>query len=470
MTGAAAASQDQLESEYGTVVDMVDAGADPNGNESVTSVIQDNIGDDTLLKFPDGEYYMDDQVRLTGFNKVGVIGDGATLVPADFHSFGSSRARLFRLGTSDSPGGTVHFGGFHVDQTASNTGIRVISAEVTDELYVKDVFIDGVHDSGTWGPGKFNIVDSNGVGVVDNFRASDGAEHVDDTPNDGRWRGATGIILNENHQGEITFTNCVLGGFPDNGLYASSQNGEIHVENGWFENSGTASVRLSSERGSIHNVFAVVDENPDQLAGQHGIRLDHGSQIDISNVTIETPSQNGEALRIMEGVDSTSITNTRIAAEGQSAAVRIDENAGEVDVENSEVEINDGSYAFRILGDDAGAVTLQDVSITGEGGGSPIQEAIFVERNNCEFRGLSVQQTGGDGRRGIEFRGQGYVIADSDFETTNYPITIHNASDVRVENTHARATDGSGSILIRPNSNDVSLSNNDFPDGVDDRR
>jgi hypothetical protein len=468
MTGAAAASQ--LESDYGTVVDMVEAGADPNGNESVTPVIRDNIGDDTLLKFPDGEYYMDDQVRLTGFNNVGIIGDGATLVPADFHTFGSSRARLFRLGTSDSPGGSVLFGGFHVDQTASNTGIRTISAEVTDDLYVKDVFVHGTHDSGTWGPAKFNIVDSNGTGVVDSFRAFDGAEHVDDTPNDGRWRGATGIILNENHQGEITFKDCVLGGFPDNGLYASGQNGEVNVEGGWFENSGTASIRLSGARGSIHNAFAVVDENPDDLAGQHGIRLDHGNQIDISNVTVETPSQNGEAVRIMEGVDSTSITNTRIAAEGQSAAVRIDENAGEVDVENTEVEINDGSYAFRILGDNPGAVTLQNVTVVGDGGGSPVQEAIFATRNNCEFRSILVQQTGGDGRRGIELRGQDYVIANSEFETTNYPITVHNASDVRIENTSAQATDGSGSLRIHPDSSDVSLSNNDFPDGVDDRR
>ncbi|MDG5819041.1 right-handed parallel beta-helix repeat-containing protein [Natronococcus sp. A-GB7] len=458
------------ESDYSNVVDMVEAGADPNGNESITSVVQQNIAEDTLLKFPEGEYYMDDQVRFTGFNNVGIVGDGATLVPADYHTFGSSRARLFRLGTNNNPGGSVWFEGFEVDQTASDTGIRVISAEVTDELVVRDVFVHGVHDSGTWGPALFNITDPDGSGIIDCFHAFDGAVHVDETPNSGRWRGATGIVLNGEHQGDITFKDCILGGFPGTGLYASGNNGRISVEGGWYENSATASIRLSGNEGSIENTIIAVDENNVQANGQHAIRLDQGNQFTVSNVTVDVPQQNGEAIRIMGGAESTTIANTRVVAEGQSAAIRVDDGAGEVDFVNSEVEINGSSYAFRILGDSPGAVSLEDVSVVGDAGGSPIQPAIFCERNNCQFEGLSVEQLGEGRRRGIELRGSDYLIADSEFETSRIPITVHNGSDVTIENTTAEAADGSSSVRIHNRSGSVSMENNEFPGGVDDRR
>ncbi|WP_233710769.1 hypothetical protein [Natronococcus pandeyae] len=450
---------------------MVDAGADPEGNESVSSVVQEHIGDDTLLKFPEGEYYMDSQVRLTNFENVGIVGDNATLVPANYDEFDGPQYRLFRLGTSNRPGRDLQFGGFTVDQTASNTGIRVISAEVEDGLSVRNVYIHGVHDSGTWGPGLFNITDPDGSGHVYCFRAFDGGIHIDETPNDGRWRGATGIILNENHRGQLTFESCVLGGFPDNGLYASGSNGEIDVEGGWYENSGTASIRLSGARGSIKEAIAVVDENPEWVNGQHAIRLDRGDRYEIENVTVDAPNPNGEAVRIMRNVDATEITNTRISVgEGNSSAVRIDSGTGAVDVENSEVEIDGDAYAFRILGEDDGTVELRDVDITGDADGSPIRHAIYCERNGCRFHGISVDQPGGNNRAALELFGDDYVIADSEFETTHVPITVNGSDNVRVENNYSRSYEGRHSFQITDDSGSVSFENNDFPGGVRDFR
>lgn len=457
------------EDDYSNVVDMVEAGADPNGNESITSVVQQNIADDTLLRFPEGEYYMDSQVRFTGFDNVGIVGDGATLVPASYGSFDGPQYRLFRLGTSGSPGGSLWFEGFDVDQTAANTGIRVISAEVSDELVVRNVFVHGVHDSGTWGPALFNITDSDGVGLVDCFQAFDGGEHVDETPNGGRWRGATGIILNGNHRGHITFKECVLGGFPDNGLYASGGNGRIDIEGGWYENSATASVRLSGNEGSISETILAVDDNPTGAEGQHAVRLDQGN-FTLSNVTVDTPNPNGESMRIMDGVDSVTVENTLVKSGGQATAVRIDDGAGDVTFENSEVDIDGGGFAFRVLGGNAGEVTLEDVTVVGDASGSPVQPAIFCERSNCRFDGLSVEQLGGSRRRGLELRGSDYEITDSEFETSHIPIIVHNASDVDIRNTYARAADGSTSVHIRSGSSDVSLQGNDLPQGVDDRR
>ncbi|WP_306060081.1 hypothetical protein [Natronococcus wangiae] len=452
---------------------MVDAGADPEGNESASPVIQDEIDDDTLLKFPEGEYYMDEQVRFTSFENVGIVSeDGAevTLVPANYHEF-DGPPRLFRLGTSENPGRDLHFEGFYVDQTAEDTGIRVINAEVEDGLYVGSVFIHGEHDSGTWGPGLFNVVDSNGEGVVECFRAFDGGVFSDETPNSGTVRrGSSGIHVNGNHRGTLTFKSCVLGGFAGTGLYASS-NGRVDVEGGWYENSVTGSLRMGVSEGRIEDAVAVVDDPiEDREVLQHPIRLDHGDRIEVENVTINTPDPNGNALRVMEGVDEATISDTKIAVGGDSTAVRIDEGAGSTTFENVELEMNGDAYAFRILGDDAGAVALRNVDVTGDASGSPVPPAIFCTRNDCDFESLSVDQPGDEGRRGIELRGENYVVADSEFDTTGVPITVHNADDVRIENTYAQAYEDSYSLRIFDDSGTVNLENNEFPDGVDDRR
>ena len=59
--GTAAGSD--IEDNYRTVIDVVEAGADNEGNESITPTLREHRGNDTLLKFPEGRYYMDSQFR-----------------------------------------------------------------------------------------------------------------------------------------------------------------------------------------------------------------------------------------------------------------------------------------------------------------------------------------------------------------------------------------------------------------------
>ncbi|SEV94876.1 hypothetical protein [Natrinema salifodinae] len=469
-TGVAAA--DDPEAQYDTVVDVVEAGADPEGNESITPVLREHAGDDTLFEFPDGRYYMDEQFRLTGFENVGFVGEDATLVPANYHEFDGPQYRLFRLGTSDNPGRNLRFEGFDVDQAAPDTGIRVISAQVEDGLVVKRVTVRGVHDSGTWGPGLFNITDSDGRGVVDCFRAADGGRHVDETPNEGNmWRGPTGITIDQNHRGTLVFSNCALGGFPDNGLYASGENGRVSVDGGRFWNSGTASIRLSGTSGEIRDAVVVVDENPHDSAGQHPIRLDHGDRFDVEGVTIDVPQPNGDAIRIMNGVDATTISNAEISVgDRPNNGIKIDAGAGQTFVKDVDIEIDGSANAVQILGSDAGEVALQDVRITGDAPGTTMRHAIYCERDGCRFDGLSIEQQGSNERRGLELRGEDYRVADSEFETTHTPLVVNGADDVRIEGCVARSEEDGYSLHIIDDSGAVSLTNNEFPDGVRDDR
>ncbi|WP_137290077.1 hypothetical protein [Natronorubrum halophilum] len=472
LSAAGAVAADEGSGQYETVIDVVEAGADPEGNESITPVLQANVDDNTLLKFPPGRYYMDEQLRFTGFENVGFVGEDATLVPANYYDFDGPQYRLFRLGTSDNPGRDLRFENFDIDQTAAHTGIRVINAEVEDGLVVRNVTVRGVHDSGTWGPALFNVLDADGQGLVTCFRASDGAAHIDETPNEGSmWRGATGIVVNPNHRGSLVFRNCSLGGFPDNGLYVSSEAGRVDVERGWYQNSGTASIRLNGASGTITDAVAVVNDDPHDSNGQHAIRIDGGDQIEIDGVTVAAPAPNGDAIRIMNDVESASITDSQISVGNRpNNGIKIDSAAGPTSIENVDIEIDGSANAVRILGEEAGAVDLEDVRITGDAAGTRLRHAIYCERNGCRFTGLSVDQSGPDKRRGLELRGEDYQVSDSEFETTHTPIVVNGADDVRIEDCYGRSTGDGYSLRIINDSGSVSLADNEFPDGVRDDR
>ncbi|ELY61759.1 hypothetical protein [Natronolimnohabitans innermongolicus] len=467
--GLAAGSE--LGDEYGTVVDVVEAGADNEGGEPVTPVLREHVADDTLLKFPEGRYYMDEQLRATDFENLGFVGENATLVPATYHKFDGPQYRLFRLGTADAPGRDLRFENFDVDQTADETGIRVVSAQVSDGLSVRNVTIHGTHDSGTWGPGLFNVTDPDGEGIVDCFYAIDGAVHVDETPNaDQMWRGATGITVDQHHRGTLVFHNCRLGGFPDNGLYASSETGRVGVDGGRYQNSGTASIRLDGSRAEIRNADVIVDADPHGSDGQHAIRLD-GGRAELAGVTVDAPAPNGDAIRVMNDVESATIAETELAVgDAPSNAIRVSPGAGRTTVRDVDVEIAGSANAIRLLGDDAHGADLERVRITGDAPGTRNRHAIYCERHDCRFVDLSVDQPGADNRRGLDLRGADYLVADSEFETTHTPIVVDGATDVTIENTAARSLEDGYSVRIVDGSGTVSLSENEFPNGVRDDR
>jgi len=107
----------------------------------------------------------------------------------------------------------------------------------------------------------------------------------------------------------------------------------------------------------------------------------------------------------MNGVDTTSIVNSEISvADGLNNGIRIDPEAGATAIQDVDIEIDGSANAVQIHGQDAGAVDLQDVRITGDADGSTMRHAILCTRNGCRFDELSVEQHGPNKRRGIELR------------------------------------------------------------------
>ncbi len=466
VTGSAAAYH-EMEDDYRTVVDVVEEGADPNGDEPITHVLEDLREDDILVKFPDGRYFMDRKLRFTEFQNVGYVGKGdATLVPANYYNFEDDSHKLFRLGTHYAPGRDLHVENFNVDLRKNNTGVRAFEVSVADGLTLKNVDVVGQHDSGTYGPGLFRITNSDGSGVVEGFRAPGGSARQSETPGHMDHGGPTGILCNWAHRGSIRFKDCVLGPFPDNGLYASGGDGEIAVEGGHYANSGTASIRLGTPYGTINGATVTVDRNPFDIP-QEGIRLDYGSWLEVQNVDVNTPNPYGEAILVQNDVEGAAIRSSNVSMGNEEyVPIQINPRTGPTYIGDTHVDFEGSENAISIKGTDAGEVKLNSVTVTGGSDGSTMRHAIRVERDDCEFRHLEVDQPGGHKRRGIALMGDNAFLYDCSFTCTQRGITLQ-GDDAWINDCYAEAyQDGRYSVKVYDGVSGTRFKSNEFPDGI----
>ncbi|WP_332898133.1 right-handed parallel beta-helix repeat-containing protein [Haladaptatus sp. CMSO5] len=464
-SGTAAASH--VEDRYDRIIDIVDdAGADNSGDESITPILEQYAADDTLLKFPPGRYFMDSQFRFTGFENFGMVGDDATLVPANYHNFDGPQYRLFRLGVDYDPGVDLRVQGFAVDLRADDTGIRVIEAEVTDGLFVDDITVVGRHDSGTFGPGLFNILSADGKGMVKRFRANDGGAFSENAPGD-IWRGPSGLMTSKSHVGQLEFKDCELTDWPDNGLYTPSE-GRVIVNGGRFANSEAASIRMSGHDCLITGAEVVVDQQHDENQNQRGIRLDGGSDLRVDDTTIRLEKPNGHALTVMDDVESAWLSRLDVhVGDEVNHGIVVQSNAGSTKITRSDIEIQRGGNAIQINGSDAGAVICKHLDITGDAEGYVWPTAIRSTRNNCVFHNVNYNQTGDRGRKAMWLDGVGSRVSGGQQTTAAYPFVVK-GSDLLIENLNAQSVDGYEAIQLSDQSSDVTIRNSDIERGVED--
>ncbi|WP_336036844.1 thioredoxin domain-containing protein [Halobacterium yunchengense] len=381
LVGTGAAS---LSSKYETVVDVVEAGADPTGGEPVDDVVEENLDDDTLLEFPDGRYVVNN-VDVTGLTNAAIVGTGdATLVPGDDYDvdvwIGGSSLRDFR------------FEGFTLDNTAAGHHPSV-GFSAYDDLVVRDVRKEGRHEAENTAFGV-SVWDEDGSALVEGLRMPDGSEP----------QTAVGVYVDS--EGSVTFRDCHVEGFGNNGLYASHSNGPVHVEGGVYKNNDIAQIRLGSPGSSVHDATIAVDEaNPDH-DNARGVRVADGpGPVEVSSCEIVMEAGEGgggvvnaysggslrlENSRIYVGEDYTTVGSERTAA-----AVLVDEPTGI---------------------DDPGSTTIRNVAITG--GGTRLEAATF-RRDDVTVESVCVHQTGTD-RNGLVFtdQSQGNVVENV---TVNVP-------------------------------------------------
>lgn len=328
------------ESNYSNVVDIVEAGADNTGKESILSTLNRVGNDNTLVRFPAGEYLIDGQFRIANYSQFGMVGEDATIRVA------STNGYTFKLGTHQYPVGDLAVEGFTIDISGTNTGGRMFELQAADSLYAGDITFEGKHDTSSKGPMLAGMQTNGGEGLVENVDLSDGGEEVSG------GRGGTGLLVSHYHQGTITLRNITVGPFPDNGIYCSngdsSANGSVHVEGGRFVNTNVAGVRLAGDGSSINGATFVYDQNISGFGGQRPIRLDDGANLEVGNVNIEMSIDQTEAIRVMSGVDSASISNVDMdLTSGVRDGISVTGGAGPVETSGLSVSGNSRYDVFE---------------------------------------------------------------------------------------------------------------------------
>jgi len=275
-TGTVSGEQSSPDPREEEIIDLQEAGASPDGDESILPVLESVPTEDVVLQFPPGEYFMDDIWRVESFENLTIEGPRATIRPTtDLHG------PLFGMWSKDGSTGLT-ITGLTFDVRGTDRGPRPIYGVVDDGLLVEDVDVLGRMGLDQDGM-RFDVAHPEGSGVVRGLSMPHGAT------TDHR---VTGVYVGKSHRGHLTFESCHVAGFPDNGLYASQGRGRVDVVGGSYVNNGISNVRVSGP-STVRNVTVRCDRSDRNLPNMRGIRLREGQNVLVRNCEIEMTAVTG---------------------------------------------------------------------------------------------------------------------------------------------------------------------------------
>jgi hypothetical protein len=385
--------------QFETVVNAVSAGADPNGNRPINSLLEGHAGDDTLITFPAGTYRLR-PVTLAGHENFGLVsaGDGrATFVAPSGLCLGPNPFVDFEW-VDD-----LLLDGIDFDFRAAGAG-GIIKLVADGNLTIRNLRTRG-SCRGQIAAFRMDVVDEGGVGVVENL----------DARNHGNNETLTGIYVSNDHAGELTFRDCRLRGFSDNGLYASApgdddgNHGLVHTVGGNFRNNNISNVRLGSDGSSARGVSISVDATPDlDAVNLRGIRLRQGRDQRVEDCDIEIGPEAGESFG-------------GIVFHGDNAGAYVKDTR--ITVDRDEVP---AIHAFPRPDETEHAPLFENVTI--DGGATGGFAATIDGRIGTVFRNCTITQRGAN-RGGVRFSDcNGCRIVDSRIEVQGNPVVLENAT------------------------------------------
>lgn len=390
---------------------VVEAGADPTGDTPINAVLDEVAADETALFFPRGRYRMDGTWSFESFESFELVGDGALFVPPDGHD-----ASLFDVGR---PGeaSTVRFEGVGFDFRADETGGRPVGLMADESVVIRDVSVVGTQDVDA-DLVRIDVTDPDGSGLVERLRLPHGGDPT--------WK-ITGCEVGDENRGDLSFIDCHIEGFPDNGLYADPPEGSVLVRGGYFANNGIANVRVHAQQPSlVDHVHVRCDASVDGFENMRGIRLRGGQSIEVRNSLVEmldvTSSDGG--ITIAPELTSATIRNTKIRVDAA------------------------GVNAIRVKSPDEdsprhGPIRCERILVTGS---AATRAAIEIaERGDYHFDRCCVHQTGA-GRDGFHTDNADGVIRNASVVVTGEPYRFVESA----VKTHNLSTDRSNASFCWP--------------------
>ena len=396
-------------------VDLVEAGADPTGETAIDGLLEEHLGPRDLVYLPEGRYHVSDTVLIDSVDRVGIVGDAATIVPSD-----GNTNQILKLG-GPSPVGAALCRGIEFDYTADDTGGRPLLAKADDRVLIDSVRVRGEADVDQ-DLVRLDVTDPEGTGVVRGLRLPDGA------PGDTK---VTGCQVGDENLGDLRFVDCWIHGFPDNGLYADPPRGRVEVLGGRFHNNGIAGVRVEvNDPAVVRGVHVRCDDSTDGGDNMRGIRLRAGDSVLVEQCLVElldVTSSDGAVVFSSELAGGTvRDCHIRVDADGVNA-VRLKRAA---DPKRRE-----------------GPFRCESLTIVGTaGGGAAIRGAY---RSNCRFTDLCVHQSGPD-RDGFTATGLRGRVSDSRISITGEPFDLSRSSLARSDVSVDRLDGPSGGAAADP--------------------
>lgn len=375
--------------------EVVDVGALRRGPEKpIGDLLDRHAVDGNLLYFPPGEYRIEETFTVSDGGRIGVLGDEAVVRPPD--GFDSA---VLGFGYPE-PLTELYVRGLTFDYRAENTGGRPILGVADDVVVFRDLSVRGVADV----PEdlvRLDVTTPAGVGIVDGLRLPDGSTEP----------GVTGCEVGDDNHGDVSFFDCHIAGFPDNGLYADPPEGAVGVYGGEFRNNGVAGVRITtSEPSTVRGVHVRCDDADAVGTNMRGIRLRGGYDHLVEDCAVEmlaVPSSDG-AITIASELESATVRDCRLHVDADNVnAIRVkspNRDAGEA--------TREGPFRFENVRITGGAAEGAAVDASG--------------RRNCSFERLRIHQSGDD-RDGIVTTNVAGEIVDSCVAVTNDPLALSNS-------------------------------------------
>lgn len=360
---ATAINPEPYMSYFDRVVNAVEVGADPTGQESINPILNSYTTPGTLLVFPSGTYKMTGSHRVTGSGPVGIIGRNAILRHGEVTAVSghtvtageyTGDTKMFSAGSSSSPrDGFLLFGGFIFDWSwHENAGMQGLNAHLTGESVIENIQFYGLHTLGTHGSLRVSTQSDDSVMMLRNIDMRWGGLHYIKTINSrstdkkygpdrpGPSWSTSGITITNTQAGTMWCENIACGAWPDNGLYLKGGEpdkgtvGRKIIRNCMVHNANVSGIRTNDgpawsphpwidgsdgtpregyERSTVENCYIQVDSNrdPKVFGNQLGIRLDDGAPV-LRNSRVVLRKPNGNAIRVQSSASGARIENCRV--------------------------------------------------------------------------------------------------------------------------------------------------------------
>jgi hypothetical protein len=370
-----------------TVVNVAETNPDVlDGETPLNEALSTHAGARTNFVLPEGRYHLDGRFEHNGCEAIAVVGyPHATLVVTDpDQQYGLDVGGGWGASPADSAT-TVEIRNLTFDMSADGVGAQAVSARASHDLRIEDVTVEGeCASTGKKALGAIYaaVTHPEGSGVV-TVSLPDGCafepeSYPDQSPTESQTSHPIGVSVTDDHRGALTFRDCHVEGWVNNGGYLAGGDGPCFVTGGLWKDNGNANLRL----GDGDEARDVRIEMGETTYTGCGLWLQEGD-CRVSGGELRLPNCDNDGLRVSS----------------RSARVR----DLKIDCASSArpVKVNDGD----------GPVVLESVELADSGDGSKHNYAVELWRDGTELRNCRFAFRNGDGNRnGINVLGARIVF------------------------------------------------------------